>query len=42
MTTESKSTGGGQGWLNVLMRSREGSLVILIARRGSCLIVRDR
>ena len=31
MTTELKSSGGGQGWLNVLMRSREGSLVLLIA-----------
>src|ERR1700731_4307367 len=31
MTAESKSTGGGQGWLNVLLRSREGSLLLLIA-----------
>src|ERR1700746_1061222 len=31
MTTELKNTGGGQGWLNVLTRSREGSLVLLIA-----------
>src|SRR3984893_17895799 len=31
MPTGSKSTAGGQSWLNVLMRSREGSLVFLIA-----------
>src|ERR1700726_2866900 len=30
MTTESKSTAAGQGWLGALMRSREGSLVLLI------------
>jgi rhamnose transport system permease protein len=31
MTNESKGTTGGQGWLNVLLRSREGNLVLLIA-----------
>jgi rhamnose transport system permease protein len=31
MTNGSKSTASGQGWLNVLLRSREGSLVLLIA-----------
>jgi rhamnose transport system permease protein len=31
MTTESKSTAAGQMWLNALMRSRQGSLVLLIA-----------
>ncbi|MBV8141770.1 MAG: ABC transporter permease [Verrucomicrobia bacterium] len=31
MSTESKPAAGGQGWHNVLLRSREGSLVLLIA-----------
>src|ERR1700738_382872 len=31
MTTESKNTAAGQVWLSALMRSREGSLVLLIA-----------
>jgi rhamnose transport system permease protein len=31
MTTDSKSTAAGQGWLSALMRSRESSLVLLIA-----------
>src|SRR6202162_3297738 len=31
MTTESKNTAAGQVWLSSLMRSREGSLVLLIA-----------
>src|SRR5438128_12224764 len=31
MTKESKTTTDGHGWLNALMRSRESSLVILIA-----------
>src|SRR5260370_25327369 len=31
MTKESKTTTDGHGWLNAFMRSREASLVILIA-----------
>ena len=31
MTNESETIAGRQGWLNVLLRSREGSLILLIA-----------